>query len=106
MNMRWPDLLNRRLRAATGTHQRFSVVNAGINGNLVSDEKGGLANYGEPGYLRVGRDVFAEPHVSTLIIFEGVNDVATGQSADKIEAAYEWILSEAHQRGIRGSSPR
>lgn len=99
-NTRWPDLLNDRLVAQPGG-QRFSVVNAGINGNEISEDYGDTADSGEAGMTRIARDVFSVPNVSTLIVFEGVNDIAQGVGADQIIGAYERIIGAAHQRGIR-----
>lgn len=98
-NTRWPDLLNDRLAALPGG-QHFSVVNAGIGGNLVSKDVDD-ATVGQAGDQRMQWDVFNEPSVSTLILFEGVNDIGKGMSAATIETAYQRILVAAHQRGIR-----
>jgi lysophospholipase L1-like esterase len=96
-NMRWPGLLDQRLATADGG-QRFSVVNAGISGNDVSNDRGGNTTQGAAGDTC---DVFAEPNVSTVILFEGINDVGTGVEAAHITAAYQKILADAHARGIR-----
>jgi lysophospholipase L1-like esterase len=99
-NTRWPDLLNDRLAAMPGG-QHFSVVNAGIGGNLVSKDRDGNANVGQAADKRMRWDVFDEPDVSTLILFEGVNDIGKGVTAAGLERAYRQILLAAHQRGIR-----
>jgi lysophospholipase L1-like esterase len=99
-NMRWPDLLDERLAAVAGG-QRFTVVNAGISGNDVSNDRGGNATQGTAGDIRDVRDVFDEPNVSTVILFEGINDIGTGVDAAHIIAAYERVASDAHARGLR-----
>ncbi len=99
-NGRWPDLLDRRIAAQPGA-QRLSVIDAGISGNNVSDNRNGNATQGEAGDVRDVRDVFDEPNVSTVIVFEGVNDIGTRVHAAGIEAAYRRILEGAHRRGIR-----
>ena len=99
-NGRWPDYLDRRLAAAPGG-QRFTVVNAGISGNDVSNDRGGNTSQGAAGDTRDVRDVFDEPSVSTMILFEGINDIGTGASAAQIETAYLRILAAAHHRRIR-----
>lgn len=100
LNQRWPDLLNRRLAARPGT-RRFSVVNAGINGNELTEDRGGNADYGAAGVRRLERDVFSVPGVSTLILFEGVNDIGSGRTTAQVVAAYERVVRAAHARGLR-----
>lgn len=99
-NARWPDLLDDRL-AAAAADRRFSVVNAAINGNLVTGTQDGTPAYGEPAVTRVAWDVFDLPGVSTLVIAEGVNDIGQGVAPATIVAGYERILAEARRRGIR-----
>lgn len=97
---RWPDLLNHRLSELPGS-RRYSVIDAGISGNDVSDDRNGNARQGQAGDVRVARDALEVPGVSTIILFEGVNDVGTGVSAKRIEAAYLKILRAAHERDVR-----
>jgi lysophospholipase L1-like esterase len=74
---RWTDGLSRRLHREFG--QRVAVVNAGIGGNQVT----GPADYspekpvpGGPSALsRLDRDVLSLSGVSTIIWFEGINDL-------------------------------
>ena len=85
---RWPDVFARRLHDAFG--DRFSVVNAGIGGNMVT----GPADYaqhpfsGGPAALdRLERDVISLPSVSAVIWLEGINDFGrAGASVDAVEA--------------------
>jgi len=99
-NSRWPDLLNRRLMSVPGG-QRFSVVNAGINGNLVTAQRGQEPANGEAAIRRMYWDVFDLPNVSTLILYEGVNDIIRGVPAGTIIEGYKRILAATHMRGIR-----
>ncbi len=96
-NKRWPDQLNDRL-ASRG---RFSVVNAAIDGNLVTGEQKGSKNFGERAVTRIDWDVFALPNVSTIIVYEGVNDIGQGVAPADIIEGYKTIIRAAHARGIR-----
>ena len=80
---RWPDVLDRRLRAAFGN--RVAVVNAGIGGNQVV----GPAVYpppkpfpGGPSALsRLERDVLSLSGVKAVIWLEGTNDFSRNGNA-------------------------
>ena len=83
---RWPDVLDRRLRAAYGN--RIAVVNAGIGGNQVV----GPAVYpppkpkppfpGGPSALsRLERDVLSLSGVKAVIWLEGTNDFSRNGNA-------------------------
>jgi lysophospholipase L1-like esterase len=80
---RWPDVLERRLRAAHGN--RVAVVNAGIGGNQVV----GPAVYpppkpfnGGPSALaRLERDVLSLSGVKAVIWLEGTNDFSRNGNA-------------------------
>ena len=80
---RWPDVLDRRLRAAYGN--RVAVVNAGIGGNQVV----GPAVYpppkpfpGGPSALsRLERDVLTLSGVKAVIWLEGTNDFSRNGNA-------------------------
>lgn len=80
---RWPDVLERRLRAAHGN--RIAVVNAGIGGNQVV----GPAVYpppkpfpGGPSALsRLERDVLSLSGVKAVIWLEGTNDFSRNGNA-------------------------
>ena len=83
---RWPDVLDRRLRAAYGN--RVAVVNAGIGGNQVV----GPTVYPPPKPLppfaggpsavsRLERDVLTLSGVKAVIWLEGINDISRNGNA-------------------------
>ncbi len=61
---RWPDFLAKALDGKVG------VLNLGIGGNAVVS--GGLS---EPAIVRFDRDVLGQSGVTSVVIFEGVNDI-------------------------------
>ncbi|NEA98287.1 SGNH/GDSL hydrolase family protein [Streptomyces sp. SID13726] len=93
-NRRWPDYLARRLqKARTGVK---GVANEGISGNKV------LADGAGPSALnRLERDVLSQPGVSTVFLFEGVNDLKahTGVTAQDLIGGYRQIVDRAHDAG-------
>jgi lysophospholipase L1-like esterase len=103
-NMRWPDVLARRLQADKKT-ARLGVLNEGIGGNrLLHDVTG-------PNALeRFDRDVLDQSGVKYLIILEGINDI--GHSFDpakpydvitteQLEMALTQLIERAHAHGIK-----
>ncbi|MDE6648951.1 MAG: SGNH/GDSL hydrolase family protein [Muribaculaceae bacterium] len=64
MQNRWPDFLAKALGGNVG------VLNLGIGGNAVVN--GGLS---EPAVVRFDRDVLGQTGVTSVVIFEGVNDI-------------------------------
>jgi len=95
---RWPDVLDRRLRAAHGN--RIAVVNAGIGGNQVV----GPTVYpppkpfpGGPSALsRLERDVLSLSGVKAVIWLEGTNDFSRNGNAS----------FEAVEKGMRDGVAR
>ena len=95
-NDRWPDVLSARLRANEATTD-VAVLNQGIGGNTIL--VGGL---GPNMVSRLDRDVLAQPGVKWLIILEGINDLGGGHSsAAEIIAAYDQVITRAHDQGIK-----
>lgn len=64
MQNRWPDFLAKALDG------KVAVLNLGIGGNAVVN--GGLS---EPAVVRFDRDVLGQSGVTSVVIFEGVNDI-------------------------------
>ncbi|MFJ6673816.1 SGNH/GDSL hydrolase family protein [Actinosynnema sp. NPDC091369] len=101
-NDRWPDRLSARLRAHAATAD-VAVLNQGTGGNRVLGD-----GIGPSALARLDRDVLAQTGVAWLVLFEGINDIATApatavaqkQVADDLCAAYEQIVVRAHAHGI------
>lgn len=102
-NNRWPDLLFDRMQMNEDTCE-ISVINKAAGGNRILYD--GLG----PNVLsRIDRDVLAQPGVSYVMIFEGVNDIGTTATdtasqqvvGDRIIAAYKQILLRLHAFGIK-----
>lgn len=104
-NQRWPDELIRRLQKTPGAPP-LAVLNLGIGGNrLLRDGLGPNA------LARLERDIFAQPGVRWLLVFEGINDIGTRldarkkgtdyATADDIIAALDQIAARARSHGLR-----
>jgi lysophospholipase L1-like esterase len=93
-NDRWPDQLAKRLLANPAT-ANVAVINQGIGGNQVLS--GGL---GPTARSRFDRDVLGQSGVNWVIVFEGVNDIGAGASADQLTGAYQEFIDKAHQAGL------
>jgi lysophospholipase L1-like esterase len=100
---RWPNFLDRRLKARFGS--RFSVVNEAIGGNMVVAVRpapGCTLCDGERAFIRLDRDVFRQAGVRTVVWLEGINDIggADGTAAQVIEGM-KAVISRVHARGLR-----
>lgn len=102
---RWTDVLSRRLHAE-GAH--IVIVNTGIGGNQVV----GPAQYstdkpfagGPSAQSRLDRDVLALDGVTDVILFEGINDLATGGAQpDAVYAGMKDIVARlrAKFKGVK-----
>jgi lysophospholipase L1-like esterase len=102
-NNRWPDQLLTRLQADPRT-RRVAILNQAAGGNRVLND--GL---GPNALARLDRDVLAQSGATSMIVFEGVNDIGTAaataaaqqQVADDLIAAYDQIVVRAHAQGLR-----
>jgi lysophospholipase L1-like esterase len=104
-NMRWPDILARRLQADKKT-AHFAVLNEGIGGNHVLHDSPG----GQNALARFDRDVLDQSGVKYLIILEGINDIghaydpqnpAHDITAEQLEMALTQLIDRAHAHGIK-----
>jgi lysophospholipase L1-like esterase len=103
-NLRWPDLLARRLQADKKT-ANLGMLNEGIGGNRLLHDR-----YGPNALARFDRDVLAQAGVKYLIIMESINDIghATApQNPDDLVTAEDLIVglgqlaTRAHTHGIK-----
>ena len=103
-NHRWTDFLAARLSARGGTHG-LAVLNAGISGNRLLHDTVGPAGVG-----RFERDVLAQPGLTHVVLYEGINDIglpgwlgrpAEGVSGDQIIAALAGLAQRAHGRHLK-----
>ncbi|MFG6196834.1 SGNH/GDSL hydrolase family protein [Nonomuraea sp. JJY05] len=96
---RYPDRLAERL-AADG--RSLGVVNAGIGGNrLLTDSP----EYGQNGLARFQRDVLDRSGVRTVIVMQGVNDLAEWNKPHQATAAqiidgHKQLIQAARARGV------
>jgi lysophospholipase L1-like esterase len=101
---RWPDVLARRLAKVAGTP--ISVVNEGISGARVLSDRMGVN-----ALARFDHDVVVQPHVTTVILMMGINDIGWPQSVldpgakvptpDAVIDGYCQLILRAHLHGLR-----
>lgn len=104
-NRRWPDVLARRFQAQHAL-PRYGVLNQGISANrIVTDRYPGDGVSTDTGGVsaqhRLERDVLAQPSARTVVVFEGINDVRWGTSADEVIAGLRALARRSHERGLR-----
>jgi lysophospholipase L1-like esterase len=92
----WPDVLADRVPG-----HRLGVVNAGISGNqLMGDDCAG--GCGAPAVARLDHDALDLAGVTTLVVFEGTNDLYAARApASRVVSALRWIVGRARQRRLR-----
>lgn len=93
MQNRWPDFLAKALDGNAG------VLNLGIGGNAVVS--GGLS---EPALVRFDRDVLGQTGVTSVVIFEGVNDIGGERPnhqaiVNNLIDAYRTLVSKSKAAG-------
>ena len=104
MNHRWPDRLAERL-AKSGAN--VAVVNEGISGARVLRDR-----MGDNALARFDRDVLSQPHVDTVTLMMGINDVGwpdtilvpkgePAPSAEDVIAGYKQLIARAHEHGLK-----
>ncbi|MGW0731916.1 SGNH/GDSL hydrolase family protein [Streptomyces sp. NPDC002851] len=104
-NKRWPNVLARRLLAQDEV-PHYGVINHGISANRViydwypGDGMGGSTG-GVSAVHRLDRDVLAQTSARTMLVFEGVNDVRWGDTAEEVIAGLREIAARAKARGLR-----
>ena len=96
---RWPDKMAEALAALS--EKEIAVANLGIGGNCVV--AGGLS---EPALKRFDRDILGQEGVTSVIIFEGINDIGgskgrSEQMAKQLIEAYQQMITKIHARGLK-----
>lgn len=104
-NRRWPDVLAGRLLNQRVV-PRYGVLNHGISANRVASDRytgdGVSTDTGGVSALhRLDRDVLAQTSARTVVVFQGVNDVRWGASAEQVVAGLREIADRARGRGLR-----
>jgi lysophospholipase L1-like esterase len=103
-NLRWPDVLAKRLDTNRKTAQ-LSVLNEGISGNRILHDRAG-----QNALARLDRDVLSKSNVRYLIILEGINDIQRTTAPEgandpvtvaQLIQAYTQIIERAHTHGIK-----
>lgn len=100
-NTRWPDFLAQRLAP-----QRIAVLNAGISGGRLLQDK-----MGENVAARLHQDVFSQPGVKAVVLLIGINDISWPGTAfapdqqrptiDEMIAGYQQVIGLARANNIR-----
>ncbi|ANS69025.1 secreted protein [Streptomyces lincolnensis] len=104
-NRRWPNVLATRL-LAQAVVPRYGVLNQGISANrVVSDRYPGDGISTDSGGVsalnRFDRDVLAQTSVRTAVVFQGVNDVRWGATADQVIAGLRELAGRGRAHGLR-----
>ena len=102
-NSRWPDVLARRLLAASPPVKK-GILNAGIGGNRVLSE--GTYGAGINALARFEVDALSHPGVTHIIVMEGINDIGNARqnptpTAEDLIAAHKQLITRARARGIK-----
>jgi lysophospholipase L1-like esterase len=104
---RWPDVFARHVHALYG--DRFSVVNAGIGGNMVigpADYKANPFAGGPAATQRLDRDVISLSGVKAVIWLEGINDFGNaGAKPEDVENGVRAVVKQLRAKipGVRVS---
>ena len=104
-NRRWPNVLATRLLNQSVV-PRYGVLNHGISANrVVTDRYPGDGVSTDTGGVsalhRLDRDVLSQTSARTAVVFQGVNDVRWGASAEQVVAGLREIADRARARGLR-----
>lgn len=91
---RWTDICAEALQGQIG------ILNLGIGGNCVL--QGGL---GQPAVDRFDRDILGQRGLSTVIIYEGINDIGGSKNAERTSrqliSAYKDFIEKARKQGLK-----
>ena len=94
-NNRWPDILSETLQNKYKV-QNLGVLNLGIGNNRVALTGG----FGYMAKVRFDRDILGQNGIESVVVFEGVNDIAAAKGDEKtvvrkLIEAYEEMIKKA-----------
>jgi lysophospholipase L1-like esterase len=92
---RWTDILATRLHAVYGDRAP-AVANEGIAGNRVVIPNGN----GPAAVLRLDNDVLERAGISSVIFYEGTNDITGNATTAQLIAGMQNIIDRVHAKGI------
>jgi hypothetical protein len=82
----------------------YGTVSAGIESNEVTTDYAEPSNgsqVGGPSALsRVDRDLLAQPGITTVVLYEGLQDILNGRTAEQVKAAHTQLVSYLYGAGI------
>lgn len=94
----WPAQLADRINARD---KSIAMVNAGISSNRLTFDAGGARSRGMAATTRFAYDVAAVPGVTSVFLFEGINDIPDDASADRLIEGYRNIIAQARAAGLK-----
>ncbi|MFD8899036.1 SGNH/GDSL hydrolase family protein [Streptomyces ardesiacus] len=102
-DLRWTDVLARRIASELPPTRQFALANAGIGGTTSAATCPGI---GEPvrgldAAARLERDVLALHGVTGVLYYYGTNDLPAGCDAAQIEASYRAVFGRLRASGIK-----
>ncbi|MGN3953723.1 SGNH/GDSL hydrolase family protein [Streptomyces sp. WAC8370] len=102
-DLRWTDVLARRIASELPPTRQFALANAGIGGTTSAATCPGI---GEPvrgldAAARLERDVLALHGVTGVLYYYGTNDLPAGCDAAQIEASYRAVFGRLRAAGIK-----
>jgi lysophospholipase L1-like esterase len=103
-SQRWPALLAHRLHE---NGKYYGVLNASIGGNRLLRDTEDSTYGGESALKRFDGEVLDQPGVRYVIVYEGINDLASEDgvhppsSAAEITGAMRRLAGRAHDRGLK-----
>jgi hypothetical protein len=99
-----PDSLATELAAAEPSSNPVGTIGEGIESNQLSSDHpqttGGSPAGGPSILSRVDRDILDQPNLKTVVIYEGLQDLLAGQTAVKVEYAYNDLLTYLEVYGV------
>ncbi|THA44569.1 FG-GAP-like repeat-containing protein [Streptomyces sp. A1136] len=95
-NHRWPDYY---AAALNGHPSAPGVLNAGLSANRILLDRTDQA--GPSALTRLDRDVFAQPNASAVVLYEGVNDILSGNAdVGALKEGIQRIAAHVRARGL------